>query len=256
MRPVWAIAKLVIKEIFRKKDFYVAFVLMGVILLFAQGMRFYNAKNVSRYLAEIGLALVYIFSIVLCGALAARQFTSEVQNRTGILLLSKPISRGQFVLGKYLGSLLAGLAVFALFFGFFMTVLNWKTEQLDWRVAGQTFYLFALSLAVFCAMVSAFSYSLTVPANVTVSLTVYILISLYGASLRGLSEGFALPARTVCQALYYAFPHFEFFDLRQRLIHGWEGVAPQLLGFLTLYASAYVFLFLLLAYLSFRRRSL
>ena len=57
MTPVLVIARLVIKEIFRKKDFYVALILIGVILFYAQGLQFYNVKNISRYLMEIGLAL-------------------------------------------------------------------------------------------------------------------------------------------------------------------------------------------------------
>ena len=183
-----------IKEIFRKKDFYVALILVGAILLFAQGMQFYNTENVSRYLAEIGLALIYLFSTILCGALAARQYPSEIQNRTGGLLLSKPIFRAQFVAGKYLGAFLAGFAAFTVFFVVFLGVLNWKTEQLAWPVAGQTFYLFALNLAVFSAMVSALSYALTASANLTVSLVVYYLISLYGASLRETAAAMTLPA--------------------------------------------------------------
>ena len=256
MKPVWAIAKLVIKEIFRKKDFYVALILIGAILLFAQRMQFYNTKNISRYLAEIGFALIYLFSIILCGALAARQYPSEIQNRTGTLLLSKPISRAQFVAGKYLGALLAGLAAFTAFFAVFILILNWKAEELAWPVAAQTFYLFALNLSLFSAMVCAFSYSLTASANLTISLILYYLISLYGASLRETAATMAVPARIACQLLYYAFPHFEFFDLRQRLIHGWEGVAPSLLGFLSAYAAVYVLFFLVVAYFSLRRRSL
>ena len=256
MSAVLAIAKLVIKEIFRKKDFYVALLLIGVILFYAQSLRFYNAQNVSRYMAEIGLALIFFFSVVLSAALAGRQFPSEVQNRTITPLLSKPVSRAHFVIGKFAGSFAAGVSAFALFYAAFLAVLTSKAGTLSWPVAGQTFYLFALNLMVFCAMVSAFSYLLTVSANVTVSLTVYFLVSLYGAHLKETAESFSMPLRAVCEAIYYAFPHFEFFDLRQRFIHGWGTVPAPLVGFLTLYAACYTAFFLLAAYVSFRRRPL
>ena len=75
MRAAFAIAKLVIKEIFRKKDFYVALILTGVILFYAASLKFYNVSNVVRYLMEIGLALVFLFSAIL--TVACRRFMSE-----------------------------------------------------------------------------------------------------------------------------------------------------------------------------------
>ena len=256
MSAVLEIAKLMIREIFRKKDFYVALVLIALILFYAQSLQFYNVKNVSRYLSEIGLAMIFLFSIVLTAALAARQYPSEVQNRTVATLLSKPISRAHFVAGKFFGSFASGVSAFALFYALFLAIVRWKAGGLDWPVAAQAFFLFSLNLMVFSAMVSALSYSFTVSANVTVSLVLYLLISLYGADLRETAGTLSIPVRAACLLVYYAFPHFEFFDLRQRLVHGWEGVSAPLLGMLTLYALFYTAFFLLVAYLSFRRRPL
>lgn len=256
MRAVAAIAGLVLKEIFRKKDFYVAFFLAGLILFWAQSLHFYNVKNVSRYLAEIGLALIFFFSVVLSAALAARQYPSEVANRTLALILSKPVSRAQLVLGKYLGAAVSSLAAFTLFFAVFLGVLWWKAGSVDWAVAAQTWYLFALNLAVFSAMAGFFSYTLTVSANVTISLTVYYLISLYGSGLRESAARMAPGAREALELLYFALPHFEFFDLRQRFVHGWEGISPDLLGFLGLYAFCYTAFFLLVSYHRIRKRAL
>ena len=71
MGPVWALSKLVIKEIFRKKDFYVALILIAVILFYASQLQFYNVKNIVRYLMEIGLMLVFLFSVILTVSLAS-----------------------------------------------------------------------------------------------------------------------------------------------------------------------------------------
>ena len=41
-----------IKEIFRKKDFYVALILSAVVLFYASSLQFYNVENIYRYLME------------------------------------------------------------------------------------------------------------------------------------------------------------------------------------------------------------
>ncbi len=256
MRAVFAIACLVIKEIFRKKDFYVALILIGVILFYAQGLQFYDVKNISRYLMEIGLALVYLFSVILTLGLAARQFPSEMQNRTGQILFAKPIARSQFVLGKYLGSFFSGSVSFAIFYAIFLLIVWSKVGQVSWPVALQTFYLFLLNLMVLSAMSSFFSYSLTVSANVTISLVIYILINTYGAGLRESAAHFSTPVRFICETIYFSWPHFEFFDLRHRLIHDWPGLSFLLLSTLTTYAFFYTAVFLILACFSIRRRAL
>lgn len=245
MKAVWAIAGLVIKEIFRKKDFYVALVLIGVILFYAQGLQFYRVENISRYLMEIGLALVYIFSVILTSALAARQYPSEIQNRTGAILFAKPISRSQFVMGKYLGSFFAGAACFTIFYVLFLGIVRLKAGPISLPLAFEAFYLFLLNLMLVSAMSSFFSYGLTVSANVTISLVIYILINTYGAGLR-----------TTLPVLYFTWPHFEFFDLRHRFIHDWPALPPALMLILTAYALFYTAAFLMLACIAIRRRPL
>lgn len=256
MKPVLAIAKLLIKEIFRKKDFYVAFILMGVILVYASRMNFYNVNNISRYLLEIGLFLVFLFSIILTLALAARQYSSEIQNRTCAVLMSKPITRFHFVAGKFLGSFFAGLSVFIIFYGLFLAVAGQKSASLSWSIVLQAGYLFILSLFVMTAMASGLSYYLTTSANVSICLVLYLLMMTYGASLKEVTQHLNVVSSTIGKIFYYALPHLEFFDLRQRLIHGWPPVSMAILIFLTAYALICASAFLILGALRFSRARL
>ncbi len=257
MIPVLVIARMVIKEIFRKKDFYVALILIAVILFYASSLQFYNTEKVVRYLEEIGLLLIFIFSVILTATLAARQYPSEIQNRTAYVLLAKPISRLQFILGKFLGSLLAGWSAFSIFYVFFLAIVHVKGGGLvSPLLATQVFYLFLLCLMIVSAMASAFSYVLTVSANVTLTITLYLLINTYGAVLKKASQHLIWLSRSLGEALYYLMPHFEFFDLRQRFIHEWAPLSFGLMGFLTLYALIYTGLFIFLSWIFLRKRAI
>jgi len=257
MNPSRVIARMVLKEIFRKKDFYVALILMAAILFYASQMHFYDVSKITRYLMELGLLLIFLFSVILTVSLAARQYPSEIQSRTAYVLLARPVSRFQFILGKFWGSLLAGCASFTIFYILFLVLVTAKAGALPPLVlAAQAYYLFLLCLMTVAAMASAFSYFLTVSANVTLSITLYVLISTYGAGLKKASEPLFWLSRGIGEGLYYLLPHFEFFDLRQRFIHEWPPLSAGLLLLLTFYALAYTAFFLVLSRKILEKRAL
>jgi len=152
VRQILAIAGLLIKEIFRKKDFYVALILSAIVLFYASQLQFYNVENIYRYLMEIGLALCFIFSVILTVSLAARQYPSEVQNRTLHVLMAKPLPRLYFVIGKFVGSLFAGTLCFLVFYSMFLLFTISKAHSLSIFMAAETFYLFFLNLMILTVM--------------------------------------------------------------------------------------------------------
>lgn len=120
MNSVFAIAGVVIKELYRRKDFYVLFVLTALITLLLGSVSFFNDPKIVRYLKEVCLLLIWVSSLVIAIGMAARQIPAERENRTIFPLLAKPVTRGQVVLGKFLGCWLAcgvALVMFYLFFG-------------------------------------------------------------------------------------------------------------------------------------------
>jgi ABC-type transport system involved in multi-copper enzyme maturation permease subunit len=75
---------------------------------------------------QIGYDLIMLFA-ALFGALAASMSISEeIEGRTAVTLMSKPVSRRQFLLGKFVGIALAGLLMFGLLGTFFEAVLLLK----------------------------------------------------------------------------------------------------------------------------------
>lgn len=243
MRKIFSVAGLLIKEIFRKKDFYVALVFLILVLSYAAQMRFYNTSGSYRYLLDIGLGLGLFFSVFLTAALAARQFPSEIQNKTCQILLSKPISRLEVLLGKFAGSFIAGAFCLVIFFFTLIGFTLFRTQDLLWTTGFQTFYLFTLVLFILASISVLFSFFLTPAANTSIVFLLFMGITAYGSQLKK-SLGY----------FYYAVPHFGFFDMRQRFIHGWGPLSWELLLFLTAYAFLYASLFIFIAWLLFRKK--
>ena len=98
---------LVIRELCRRKDIYVLFILTTVITLGFGAVNFFNDDQIVRYLKEICLALIWLSSIVIAVMTGARQIPDELERKTIFPLLAKPVTRADVILGKYLGSWLA-----------------------------------------------------------------------------------------------------------------------------------------------------
>src|SRR6266404_5359100 len=108
---IQAIAGVVIKELYRRKDFYVLFILTALITLALGSARFFGEDGSVRYLKEICLLLIWIAGLVIAITTTARQIPAERENRTIFPLLAKPVTRQHLVLGKFFGCWLAcGLA--------------------------------------------------------------------------------------------------------------------------------------------------
>src|SRR5580700_2603825 len=116
---IFAIAGVVIKEMYRRKDFYVLFALIVLITLMLGSLNFFDDDRIVRYLKDASLLLIWLFSLVIAITTTARQIPAERESRTIFPLLAKPVGRGEFVVGKFLGCWLAcGIALLAFYFFF------------------------------------------------------------------------------------------------------------------------------------------
>lgn len=66
-----------------------------------------------KFLADLGFGVTLLFGSILAVVLPAQLLYAELDNRTALTLLAKPVGRAEFLLGKFLGAW-AVLAVFAL----------------------------------------------------------------------------------------------------------------------------------------------
>jgi ABC-type transport system involved in multi-copper enzyme maturation permease subunit len=257
MNKILAIAGVVIKELYRRKDFYVLFVLTALITLLLGSVNFFHDDRIARYLKEICLLLIWISALVIAITTTARQIPAERENRTIFPLLAKPVTRAQVITGKFLGCWLAvavALAVFYLFFG----VISGSREH-AWPVLKyfQALWLQWTMLAVVIALVLFGSVIFTSPAeNVTICFFAVLGILLLGGHLNTVALGQKEPARTMLYTLYFLIPHLEWFDVRDIIIYDWPRIPWLDCLLATLYAAVYVVLFLFAAWLVFRRKVL
>src|SRR5437660_5593603 len=153
MNTILALSGVVIKELYRRKDFYVLFVMTAVITLVMASVNFFHDPKIVRYLKEICLLLIWVSALVIAIATTARQIPAERENRTIFPLLAKPVTRGQVIAGKFAGCWLACGIALVVFYLFFFVVSGSKENSWPLLNYLQGFWLQWVMLGVVLALV-------------------------------------------------------------------------------------------------------
>lgn len=78
-----------------------------LLLLLASPLSAFTMDNDQRMLIDIGLATVFMIGMLLAIFIASTVLGQEIRNKTTLTVVSKPIGRPQFVIGKYIGASMA-----------------------------------------------------------------------------------------------------------------------------------------------------
>jgi Cu-processing system permease protein len=257
MNSIFAVAGVVIKEMYRRKDFYVLLILTVVITALMGSVNFFNDDKIVRYLKEICLLLIWISSLVIAIMTTARQIPSEKESRTIFPLLAKPISRSQLLAGKFLGCWLAcGIALlcFYSFFGCISASREHHWHLLNYFQAA-TLHWFMLGIVVGLVLLGSLLF--TAPSSNATTLFIIIGGILFmGRYLNHFALRMSEPGHTIVSSIYYVIPHLEIFDVRDLIIHNWPTIAWKYYAIAVVYALIYSGIFLAGACLIFRRKAL
>ena len=254
-RQFRALVKLSFLELWRRNDIF-ALVLLGLALMVPLSMASpFGADGASRYLDEAALLLVWGFSLFIVLGSGQRLLAPEFEARTIYPRLAKPFSRGRLLVGKYLGALAASWSALAFFYVLFVgsVLLRGGAFAAELPQALALHFAF-IALAVAVSLLG--SLLMSASANCALSSIVLVGMFFFGRRLPEYADGLNPALAWLVKAVYAIAPHAEFFDMRQRLVHGWGAVGWPVFAAVLCYALVYIAVLLGLASLALRRRRL
>ena len=257
MNNAFAIAGIVIKELYRRKDVYVLFILTMLICMVMASVNIFHDDKIVRYLKELCLLLIWVCSLVIAVTTTARQIPMERENRTLFPLLAKPLTRTELLLGKFLGCWLACGFALVCFYAFFGVLA--ASREHHWPLINylQAAGLHWAMLAVVIAFTLLGSLIFAAPSsNATIGFVLISFILVLGRHLNKVALQLPEPRRSILYSVYYAMPHLELFDVRDLIIHDWPPIAWTVCGVAALYALAYASALLIGACLIFHRKAI
>jgi len=205
---------------------------------------------------NLGLTAVSLFGIVIAIFIGIGLVSKEIEKRTLYTVLSRPVKRWQFIVGKFFG--LAGTLVVNTFFmaiGVFAALLYvaHHFEGSDaWVLVA--LYFIILQFLIITALALLFS-SFSSPLLAAVFAFSMFVIGTFSEDLRGfagLTEGFG---RWLTMGVAYVVPNFSALNVISSVAHQ-QPVEGRLILYNTAYALCYAVVALSGAVLVFERRNL
>ena len=254
--PLTTIARNTFREAVRDRVLYnlvlFALLLIGGAIFLGE----LSGGQETKIIIDLGLSAILLFGVFIAIFVGVGLVYKEIEKRTLYSILAKPVGRGQFLIGKYLGLCLT-LLVNILIMGVGVSLALAYVER-GWSpmVLGiwPTLMLIYLELAIITGVALLFSSFSTPALSALLTFLVFIIghlsadLKSFAASLGGVT------ARWFFTGLYYLLPNLSHYSFITASAHGYgPGVGPLLLG--VLYASVYVVVLLSAATLIFGQRN-
>ncbi len=90
-------------ESIRQPIFVVLILLGSLAMVINPQLAAYTMEDDNKLLIDMGLSTIFLVSLLLAAFTATGVFSNEIENKTVLTVVSKPVSRPLFVIGKYVG---------------------------------------------------------------------------------------------------------------------------------------------------------
>ncbi|MEO7132843.1 MAG: ABC transporter permease [Vicinamibacterales bacterium] len=218
-----------------------------------------------KIIKDLGLAAVSMFGLFIAVFIGIGLVSKEVEKKSVFGLLSKPVSRTQFILGKYAGLVMTlavnlgvmTIAYYAVLYYMYFTATataraGWPAPALDPRLLIAIGLIFAELMLVTAVALFFSTYSSPLLATL---LTIGLWVAgHFNADLRNFEtvvDSAAVAA--LARAIYYVLPNLAPFDVKAEVVYGMP-IAMRHVLYTVAYAVVYITTLLTAAAAIFRRR--
>jgi len=218
-----------------------------------------------KIIKDLGLGAIAVFGLFIAIFIGIGLVSKEVERRSIYSLLSKPISRPQFIAGKYAGlvlTLAVNVAVMTAALYLVLGYMTWMETaefKAGWDAPGVDPRLLKAVLLIFVELMIVTAIALFFSTFSTPLLSAALTFGLYiaghfNADLRNFEGVVASrPAAWLARGLYHVLPDLSAFDVKTQVVHGLPVAAGYLLA-TSFYGAAYIAALLLASTFIFSRR--
>ncbi len=253
MRKVGAIALNTAREALRNKLLYSILAFAALVVAISALFGSASIGDQMKFVKDFSLMTISLFGVVIATSVGVNMLSKELGRKTILNILSKPVSRWEFIVGKFLGLVGTLAAVVALMCVALVGLAALFEGHLDWGlVVAAATVMIELTLVVAVALFfSAFVVTPTLAGMFTIA-----------AFIAGRSVGYLdffaddrhpPLLRAIARVLYWILPHLDSLNVADRVVYG-EHIPLAYLAAMLAYAGAYAGVLLLLTLALFSRR--
>ena len=253
MTPTLVLARHTIRELTRNKLLYILVVFAVLLILGSLFLAQLTIGQWARVINDVGLATTQLSGALVAIFVGVGLVAGEVDRKTIYVTLAKPVSRTQFVVGRYLG-LCANLLVLVVIMGLAVAaVLAMSSNPMTFSSVAALALIF-VELCVLAAFSLVFSAFTTPTLGVIYSLCLFVIGHTTG-SLAALTEKIPGFTGALVGGIARVLPNLELFNLKTQAANELP-VEPAYVATAAGYGLLYAGLSVALAAVLFARRDL
>ena len=251
MRKIFGIARYTFIEIFRNKVWYVLILFSAILIVSTLLLGSLGGEQKDRLILDLGLATIEMISFLSTVFAAVSLVLTEMESRTLYLILTRPVSRVIFIVGRFLGLIAIMTCAFILMSTAHAGLLTAIHATPDRH------YLLSLlfsweKIVMITAVALLFSLFSTSAASALTFTFFFWIMGHFSTEILYLASKTSQPFLViVCKTFYYIFPNFQSMNIRD--------IPPEIMNPHWLWAAggyglSYTCVCLLLTTLLFRKK--
>jgi ABC-type transport system involved in multi-copper enzyme maturation permease subunit len=206
-------------------------------------------------LVNVGLSSISLFGVIIAIFIGIGLVSKEIEKKTLYTILSRPVRRWEFILGKYLGLVMTLVVNTALMtVGFYIALMFTNGLHKTDALLLVAIYFTVLQFLIVTALTVLFS-TFSSPIFSAIFAFALFVIGTFAEDLKNFAAISKGTAKLLATAAAYVMPNFASLNIIAQTAHD-QGVGGRLILFNTLYALLYSASAVAAAVLIFERRNL
>ena len=253
MKAIFIIASNTFREFIRDHILYGILVVSTLLLILSLILAQLSYTEQTRITLDLGLAGLELSVIILSIFLGSTIIFREVEKQTVFTLLIRPITRGQFLMGKFFGLfsiIIIAIIVLSLILLGILYMMRWEFHTNFFVVIYGFFLESAVLISITISLGVMVRPTLTVPMSIGV-----LLIGKWTSTLAyflSKDEFF----QVLANMLPYVLPNFEKWDWKSEILQTSTTLDMTTIYQATFYAVSWIFVLQAIAHLLFRKKDL
>jgi ABC-type transport system involved in multi-copper enzyme maturation permease subunit len=240
------------REAIRDRVLYLLFFFAAVALIFSRLLAMLTVGDKVKIIKDVGLGSISLFGMLMAILIGTGLVYKEIDKKTIFTLISKPIHRWQFLLGKFFGLVLTLFIMILLMSFIFLVIVFLNTSKIEGRLLLAVLFIF-IELVLITAVAIFFSCFSTPILSSLFSVSFY-LIGHFSWGLQTLIQKTKPGAtKVLMQGIYALLPDLENFNFKTEVVYGLT-VDPKFYFYSAVYGLVYTSFVLVLATIIFRRK--
>ena len=253
LKNILAISKNTFRETVRDRILLSVFFVIIAMIVFTLFIASISLEQSTRMIIDFSTTAIYALQIFVAIFIGSMLIYKEIERKTFYLLLPKPITQTEVIIGKCLGLTLTTVVVTLLSTIVLFIILFLKGGQLFFWPILISVFMSTLE-AILLILVSILFSGITSPVLASVTTVVIFIIGHADGIFRYMFMTTKIPVvAAVTKTVYYVFPNLEKFNTRNDIIHG---ITPSytVIAVTILYALSYALLLLVITQITFRKK--